>query len=74
MRLGIFTLLNVPHASKDFLALKEISLCTGVAENNDPKGVVGEHIRGLRMILYFQHDPNALDIIFFGSMSLRSIG
>jgi hypothetical protein len=73
LKVGSFTLLNVPHARKEETTLKELCLCIGVPRGHDPRGVVGEHIRALGLIPPFQHGPDVLDTIFQGVMSYEYV-
>jgi hypothetical protein len=45
IKLGKFTLTNIPHARKEVLALKEMILCIETVKKHDPKNVMYNHTR-----------------------------
>jgi hypothetical protein len=53
IKLGKYTLTNVPHAKKEVTTLKELILCTWMTKGHDPKKVVFNHYKTLKMIPLF---------------------
>jgi hypothetical protein len=44
IKVGKFTLINVPHAKKEEVSLKEFCLCIGILICDGPRGIVGEKL------------------------------
>jgi hypothetical protein len=53
--LGKFTLVNPTHARKKVLALKELISCTRIVKNHDPKMVVYNHYKTLKIAPPFEN-------------------
>jgi len=51
-----FTLKNVPHAKKQVIALKEIILGTRKTKGHNPKKVMYNHYKTLKMVPSFQRE------------------
>jgi hypothetical protein len=73
IKVGIFSLLNAPHARKEAMTLKELSLCTGNSRRHDPMGMVEEHIKAIGLAPSYKHDPNTIYVIFQGTMSYEEV-
>ena len=56
--MGIFTLLNVPHAKKYVVSLKELSLYTGTKRKHDPKWIIEDDFKVVKLDPSYRHDPN----------------
>jgi hypothetical protein len=44
--------------------MKGMILCIGTPKNHDPRGLIIEHFKILKIISTFQHNPNGEDILF----------
>ena len=58
IKVGIFTLLNVPHAKKYVVSLKEFSFYTGTKRKHDPKWIIEDDFKVVRLAPSYRHDPN----------------
>lgn len=73
IKVGIFTLLNGPHALKEATAIKELCLCTGTLRRHDPKGFIEEHIKIVGLSPSYRHDSTPNDFIYQGVTSYEEV-
>jgi hypothetical protein len=66
-------LTNLTHARKEVLALKEIILCTGTTKKHDPKNVVYNHYKTLKMVPPFEHEIREEEEIFHEARSYEEV-
>ena len=58
IKVGIFTLLNVPHAEKYVVSLKEFILYTETKRKHDPKWIIEDDFKVVSLAPSYRHDPN----------------
>jgi hypothetical protein len=68
IRVGRFTLLNVPHASKEVESLPGIYLCTRDPRGHTLKGIVRDHAKLVGLVHPITHDVNFIKEILKGTL------
>ena len=69
IKVGIFTLLNVPHAKKQVVSLKELSLYIGTKQKHDLKWIIEDDFKVVRLSPSYRHDPNLQDLMYQGDIT-----